>query len=144
LAPQEIFLQVRPNTKIAAWEAIIDVWYRNQLKETLPNLISKWEPRMGVKVKIIRAQKMKSRWGSYTPRDHYIRFSSNLAKKPPPCLEFVLEHELAHLLEPSHNRRFYDLMDQFMPEWKSHRDLLNNFPVKHVDLSQSELITISF
>jgi len=73
---------------------------------------------------------MKTRWGSCNPRAHTIRLNTELAKKPRECLEYVLVHELVHLLEPTHNARFLALMDQFMPKWPFHRDALNRLPVR--------------
>jgi len=131
LTPDSITLQIRPNSSITTREAIMDKWYQCQIKEALPPLISKWEPLMNVKVKKIHLQKMKTRWGSCNTHTHHIRLNTHLAKKPPICLEYVVVHELVHLLEPSHNQKFYALMDQFMPGWKSHRELLNKFPDRH-------------
>lgn len=76
-------------------------------------------------------QHMKTKWGSCNPRFHSIRINTELAKKPPECLEYVVVHEIAHLLEPTHNKRFIGLMDRFMSKWKFHRDLLNHLPIRH-------------
>jgi predicted metal-dependent hydrolase len=72
-------------------------------------------------------------WGSCNPRDRHIRLNTELARKPPECLEYVLVHELAHLLEPSHNARFIALMDRFLAGWRDARDQLNRLPISHVD-----------
>jgi len=125
LSPGEIILQVRPGSSTAARGAVIDAWYRRQLKEALPSLVTKWESLMGVKVKKLHVQKMKTRWGSCNTRTHHIRFNSELAKKPPEHLEYVVVHELVHLLEPSHNARFKSLMDHFLPNWRFYKDQLN-------------------
>jgi len=76
-------------------------------------------------------QRMKTKWGSCTPGFRSIRLNTELAKKPPECLEYVVVHELLHLLEPTHNQRFVALMDQFMPKWQHYRDMLNRLPVRH-------------
>jgi len=76
---------------------------------------------------------MKTRWGSCNPAARNIRLTTDLAKKPPECLEYIIVHELAHLLEPTHNARFTALMDHFMPGWQFHRDQLNQLPVSRED-----------
>jgi len=74
---------------------------------------------------------MKTQWGSCSPRSGYIRLNTDLAKKPPECLEYIVVHEMIHLLEPTHNSRFIALMDRFMPRWQFYRAELNRLPVKH-------------
>lgn len=127
----KIILQVRPETNKERKEAILEEWYREQLKEAVPSLIAKWEPLMGVTVRKFFVQRMKTRWGSCNQRTGSIRLNTELAKKRPECLEYVVVHEMAHLLEPSHNRRFLSLMDQFMPKWQFSRSELNQMPVRH-------------
>ncbi len=135
LEPERMILAVRPGTDWHRRQAIVDEWYRMLLREALPALIAKWEPIMGVRVRGYVIRKMKTRWGSCTPRTGRIRINTDLARKPPECLEYILVHEMAHLLEPSHNKRFVALMDQFMPKWRSHRDELNRLPVRHEEWS---------
>ena len=84
-----------------------------------------------MKVERFFAQRMKTRWGSCNPRLHSIRLNTDLAKKPPECLEYLIAHEMMHLLEPTHNRRFIALMDRFMPRWKYYQEELNRLPVRH-------------
>lgn len=74
---------------------------------------------------------MKTKWGSCNPNSRSIRLNTGLAKKPPECLEYIVLHELVHLLEPTHNARFVALMDQYMPKWQFYRDALNRLPVRH-------------
>lgn len=131
LEHDRMFLRVRPGTKEEKGEAILEEWYRERLKEAVPGLISKWEPLIGVKVAKLFVQRMKTKWGSCNTRAANIRLNSELAKKPRECLEYILVHEMVHLLEPTHNQRFISLMDQFMPKWQFHRDELNRFPVRH-------------
>jgi len=127
-----IYLHMPPGKlEVSARATVMDAWYRLLTKAALPDLLAKWEPRMNVRAKEVHVRKMKTRWGSCNTRTHHIRFSSELAKKPHECLEYVVVHELVHLLEPSHNRRFYHLMDQFMPDWKQFREKLNHFPSSH-------------
>ena len=111
-------LQTRPGATEAKRRSVVDEWYRQQVKEEASPLIQKWERKMGVSVENFTVRKMKTRWGSCTPASRTIRLNLELAKKSPECLEYVIVHELAHLLEPSHNSRFVALMDQFLPEWK--------------------------
>ena len=128
-----ILLQVRPGADEKKKQAILEEWYRRQLKQAAPPLIAKWEPLMGVKVERFFAQRMKTRWGSCNHSTRTIRLNSELAKKPQQCLEYIVVHEMAHLREPTHNARFVALMDQFMPNWQFYRDQLNRFPVSHED-----------
>ena len=126
-------LTVRPNADRDKRKEFMELWYRQLVREALPPLIAKWEPIMGVTVARCTVRKMKTRWGSCTPRTRRIRINTDLAKKPPECLEYILVHEMAHLLEPTHNERFVALMDQFLPKWRHCRDELNRLPVRHED-----------
>ena len=86
---------------------------------------------MHVKVEQLFVQKMKTKWGSCSPGSASIRLNTDLAKKPRECLEYIVVHEMAHLLEPTHNSRFIALMDLFMPNWRFYREGLNRLPVRH-------------
>lgn len=130
---KRMILQVRPGTSRQKRQAVVEEWYRDQLKEAVQPLIEKWQPRMGVSVRQVFVQKMKTKWGGCNPRAKSIRLNTELAKKPKECLEYILVHEMAHLLEPTHNDRFIVLMDQYMPRWKYYRDALNRLPVSHED-----------
>lgn len=99
----------------------LDNWYKNQMYALLPDLITRWQAIIGVEVKEWGIKKMKTRWGSCNTRVARIWLNLNLIKKPIGCLEYVLVHELVHLLEASHNARFYTLMTQFMPQWQDHQ-----------------------
>jgi predicted metal-dependent hydrolase len=131
LHPSALLLQVRPGTSQERKEALLDEWYRQQLKAAAPPLIAKWERLMGVKIDRLYIQKMKTKWGSCVPATRSIRLNTDLAKKPAHCLEYIVVHELTHLLEPTHNRRFTAYMDSFLPGWQSQRDALNRLPVRH-------------
>jgi predicted metal-dependent hydrolase len=131
LSHTHMVLRVRPGTNEAKRQAIVEAWYREQLKQAVPTLLAKWEPVLGVKVDRLFVQQMKTRWGSCNPGKRNIRLNTDLAKKPPECLEYITVHELAHLLEPTHNTRFIALMERFMPNWRLRRDLLNQLPVRH-------------
>ncbi len=131
LEPSTPLLQTRPGTPRVKRQAILEEWYRDQIKSELPPLIAKWEGLMGVQVTHFLVQKMKTKWGSCSPATRRIRLNTDLARKPPICLEYVLVHEMVHLLEPTHNQRFKSLMDQFMPSWRIYRNELNRLPVRH-------------
>lgn len=94
---------------------------RTYLNECLPPMIAHWEQVLGVKVQSWHLRDMKTRWGSCTPSTGRIRFALMLAQVPLPCIEYVVLHELVHLLEPSHNQRFHALMTQYMPDWRARR-----------------------
>lgn len=127
----ELLLSVPAGTGTAKRQALVEAWYRRQLMQALPPLIAKWELRMSVKVSRFSVRRMKTRWGSCTNRTRSLRFNTELARKPPPCLEYLVVHEMAHLLEPSHNARFKALMDRFLPDWKQVRNELNRSPLGH-------------
>ncbi len=131
LKHRKMVLCVRPGTDNKKKQAIIDSWYREQLKKAVPPLIARWEPLLGVKVERFFVQRMKTKWGSCNYKARNIRLNTELAKKPQECLEYVVIHEMAHLLEPTHNSRFIMLMDRFMPRWQFYRDKLNQLPVSN-------------
>ncbi|MDP2471866.1 MAG: SprT family zinc-dependent metalloprotease [Candidatus Palauibacterales bacterium] len=126
-------LQVRPRTNRDKRQAIVEKWYREQIRAAVPPLLARWEPRLGVRSKGFYVQQMKTRWGSCNPDARTIRLNTELATKPPERLEYIVVHELVHLLEPTHNARFVRLMDRHMPDWKFHRDALNLRPVRGED-----------
>lgn len=130
LSHRRMHLWVRPGTAEARREALVAEWYREQLKHAVPALLARWQPLMGVQVKRFFVQRMKTKWGSCNHRTHTIRLNTELARKPPECLEYIVVHELVHLLEPTHNARFVALMNQYMPQWRFYRDLLNRLPVR--------------
>ena len=108
-------------------------WHRSLLHAAIPRLIQKWEPKLGVSAHAYYLQRMKTKWGSCNPTSRAIRLNTDLAKKPPECLEYIVVHELAHMIEPSHNARFVSVMNLFMPKWQHYRDELNSLPVRHED-----------
>jgi hypothetical protein len=101
--------------------------------EAVALLIAKWEPKLGVTVARFFVQRMKTRWGTCNSEAHSIRLNTDLVRKPPECLEYIVVHEMCHLIEPTHNDRFVSLMNRFMPRWQVHRDVLNRLPVRHED-----------
>jgi predicted metal-dependent hydrolase len=129
----QLILSVRPGSEAKKKEEVLEEWYRKQLKEATSPLIAKWEGLIDVKVERVYVRRMKSRWGSCNPRKHSIRLNSNLAKKPRECLEYVIVHEMAHLLEPTHNGRFKALMDRYLPNWRALRKELKRGPLGYGD-----------
>ena len=131
LKHSKMILRVRPGTNDEMKQAIVAHWYREQIKAAVPDLIAKWEPMLGVKVERVFVQKMKTKWGSCNAATRSIRLNTELAKKPAQCLEYIVVHELAHLLERRHNDRFIALMDEYLPHWRQFRKQLNAAPLGH-------------
>lgn len=131
LKHSKLVISIRPCSTEEKKQAVLEDWYREQLKVAVPNLIAKWQPLMGVHVERFFIQRMKTKWGSCNASFGNIRINTELAKKPRECLEYIVVHEMVHLLEPTHNKHFVFLMDQFMPKWQFYRDELNRLPVRH-------------
>ncbi len=126
-------LRVRPGTSREKREAVLHHWYRQRLREQVPQLIAKWEPEIGVTVAEWGIKKMKTRWGTCNIDAGRVWLNLELAKKPQVCLEYVLVHEMVHLLERKHSNRFKQLMDSLMPQWRFYREELNRAPLSHED-----------
>jgi predicted metal-dependent hydrolase len=124
-------LFVRTGSDASQRERVLLAWYRKQIKDTLPAIIAKWEPLMGVSVADWGVKQMKTKWGTCNPLAGRIWLNLELAKKPAQCLEYVVVHEMVHLLERHHNERFSTLMDQFLPHWRIIRAELNRAPLGH-------------
>jgi predicted metal-dependent hydrolase len=106
-------------------------WYRKELRALVTRLLAKWQPVVGVRVADWRIKKMKTKWGSCNSEASRVWFNLELAKKPARCLEYVVVHELVHLLEPHHTVRFRALLDEFMPRWRMAQEELKNSPLSH-------------
>ena len=126
-------LSVRPGAVREKRQEILERWYRQQLRDQMPALLEKWEPNLGVQASEVRIKKMKTRWGTCNSEVGRIWLNLELAKKPLVCTEYILVHELAHLIERSHNERFRGLMDHLMPQWHLYRDQLNQAPLAHAE-----------
>lgn len=131
----QIELCVRPNTSVSKRHEIMNEWYRGQLKEQIPELMRKWQEKMHLDVREWQVKLMKTKWGSCNIEQRRIWLNLELAKKPIHCLEYIIVHELVHLLERHHNDTFRAYMDKFLPHWKQLRDELNHLPVSHADWS---------
>lgn len=130
---RRMILGVRPRTDRAARDEILAGWYRELVKAEVPDLIAKWELLLGTQVTQVFVQQMKTKWGSCNPRARTIRLNTELAKKPKDCLDYIVLHEMVHLLEAKHGERFIALMDRFMPSWQFLRQKLNRLPIRHED-----------
>jgi predicted metal-dependent hydrolase len=111
----------------------LNEWYRMELKKLIPELLSKWGRTIGVQVADWNIKHMKTKWGTCNIEKKRVLLNLELAKKPIHCLEYIIVHELVHLLERLHNERFLAYMDKFMPRWKYFREELNKLPVSHID-----------
>jgi predicted metal-dependent hydrolase len=131
LTHKAIQLHVRVGTDELKRQAILETWYRNQLREAAMPLIAKWESIIDVTVADLFIRRMKTKWGSCNHAACTIRLNTDLAKKPPECLEYLVVHEMIHIHEPTHNARFRSLMDLHLPNWEHLRQRLNELPVRH-------------
>ncbi|MBA3702352.1 MAG: SprT family zinc-dependent metalloprotease [Rubrobacter sp.] len=127
----ELTMQLRPGTDRDRREQLLNAWYRRRMKELVPDLIAKWQPIIGVEVADWGIKKMKTRWGSCNTRDNRVWLNLELAKKSLNCIEYVLVHEMVHLLERNHSEHFKALMDKFLPQWQLYRDELNQAPLSY-------------
>jgi len=126
---KRITLVVKPGSDAAAREDVMRKWQRGLLHEVVPVLIRRWEPRLEVSVSRYYLQRMKTRWGSCNHQARHIRLNTELVKKPKDWLEYVVVHEMAHLLEPDHGERFVALLDRHRPAWRESRAELNELPL---------------
>lgn len=126
-----IDLYARPGSDTAQRERILLAWYRKQLRELVPPLITKWELILGVNVADWGIKQMKTKWGTCSIEACRIWLNLELAKKPIRCLEYIVVHELIHLLERHHNDRFTALMEKYLPSWRFLREELNREPLAH-------------
>lgn len=118
-------MAVSPNTTLANRERLLADYYRQEIKQRIPDLLAKWQPVIGRNVDYWGIKRMKTRWGSCNPATARIWLNLELAKKPTQCLEYVLVHELVHLLEANHGKHFIAYMDKFLPNWHSIQQQLN-------------------
>jgi predicted metal-dependent hydrolase len=129
VSPRRLTLQVRPGSSAQKRAEVMHEWHKAQLHAVLPDLIAKWERKLGVRVAGYFLQRMKTKWGSCNPRKRNIRLNTELVKKPKDLLEYVVVHEMAHLLEPNHNERFVAVLDRHWPQWRESRLELNALPL---------------
>jgi predicted metal-dependent hydrolase len=135
LGKKHLTLQIKPGTTKDQREHHLNHWYRKKLKEVIPPLIDKWQRKMNVEVDAWGVKSMKTKWGSCNIEARRIWLNLELAKKPMECLEFIVVHEMVHLLERKHNEIFIAYMDKFLPKWKLYKNELNKLPVSHIQWS---------
>lgn len=133
LRHRTLVLAVKQGAGLTAREAVLSRWYRDQVRERASSMLERWSRTLGLDAPRLHVQHMKTKWGSCSPTRQSIRLNTELAKKPPGCLEYIVVHELVHLLEPTHNERFKALMRTFLPEWEDRRRELNALPIRHED-----------
>jgi predicted metal-dependent hydrolase len=129
LSHRSITLTVRPGSSNAKRAAVMHEWHKSLLHEVVPELIRRWEPKLGVAVAGYFLQRMKTRWGGCNHRERNIRLNTELVKKPKDLLEYVVVHEMIHLIEPTHSERFLMLMSKHYPAWCEARAELNELPL---------------
>lgn len=135
LRHSSIELQIRPDSGVEKMKTILDNWYRERLKEIVPGLIAKWEKKIQVQVNEFGIKRMKTRWGTCNRDAKRIWLNLELARKSGECLEYIVVHEMVHLLERNHNYRFISLMNGFMPKWRFYKEELNRSPLRHENWS---------
>lgn len=131
VAKAKITLFVQPDTSRDNRMLLLNEYYRAQMKETTAQLLEHWQPVLGVQANSWGVKRMKTKWGSCNIKAARIWLNLDLARKAPECLEFIVVHELVHLLERHHNERFMTLMDKYLPDWRERRNLLNSSPLAH-------------
>lgn len=117
---------------------LLDRWYREQLRQTIPALIAKWEGEMNVTVPKWTIRRMKTKWGSCNRESRHLWLNLELAKKHPGCLEYIVVHEITHFFERHHSQRFAELMDERLPGWRARRDELNGSPLADEEWGRDE------
>lgn len=122
-------LHVRPGATTQQRLAVLDGWYRRLLRGTLEPMLTGWQATIGVTPVFWGIKRMKTKWGACNHDDRRVWLNSELAKKPIGCIEYIVVHELVHLIEPTHSRRFVELMDRFLPDWRSRRAQLSSSPL---------------
>ena len=126
---RRIIVNVRPGSSRAKREAVMHAWHRSLLHDAVPELIRRWEPKLGVEVAAYFLQRMKTKWGGCNRRARSIRLNTELVKKPKDLLEYVVVHEMLHLIAPTHSEQFFTLMNKHYPAWREARIELNELPL---------------
>lgn len=128
-----LVIAVPANIDAATRRRALENWYRQELRDQIPELIARWEPKIGRTVASWQIKRMKTKWGSRNREAARLWSNVELAKKDPRCLEYLVVHEMVHLLERGHGERFTAHMDRLLPDWRSRRDQLNGAPLAHED-----------
>ncbi len=133
LSHKHITLTIRPGSSQEKRADVVHEWHKRLLHDAVPPLIARWEHKLGVKVTGYYLQRMKTKWGSCNHQAGNIRLNTELVKKPKDLLEYIIVHEMAHLIEPTHSERFIHLLDLHHPSWREAREELNALPLKAED-----------
>jgi predicted metal-dependent hydrolase len=128
-----IDFHLKPGTQREQRHKIMSEWYRKQLKKLIPEFVAKWQKVMNIQIVQWQVKQMKTKWGSCNVEQRRIWLNLELSKKPVHCLEYIIVHEMVHLLERNHNERFVAYMDKFLPNWKALKKELNKLPVSHAN-----------
>ena len=124
-------LNINKATSLEGCRELLKGWYRKEMKRILPGVVRKWEIKTGLQVEFFGIKRMKTKWGSCNPLHRRIWLNLELIKKPINCLEYVVVHEMVHFLERTHNDNFLFYMNRIMPNWRTFRDQLRQFPLAH-------------
>src|SRR3990167_9349546 len=122
---KKMVLSVNPKSQLLKREQVVQDWYRNELRNILTDLIDKWQKKIGVKADYWGIRRMKTRWGTCDEKTNRLWFNLELIKKPERCIQYVVVHELIHLIEIKHNDKFVELINKYLPKWRSEKDELN-------------------
>lgn len=126
---KRITLAVRPGSDSGKRGEVVHAWHKTLLHAQVPQIIRRWQPKLGVEVRGYFLQRMKTKWGSCNHRKGHIRLNTELVKKPKDLLEYVIVHEMVHLIEPTHSERFIGILDEKYPTWREARGELNDLPL---------------
>jgi predicted metal-dependent hydrolase len=133
---KRLTLSVRPGSDHAKRATIIHEWHKSLLHEFIPPLITRWEAKLGVHVVAYFLQRMKTKWGSCNHEAGHIRLNTELVKKPKDLVEYVVVHEMVHLIEPTHSERFVSILTKHFPSWREARAELNELPLSAEDWNE--------
>lgn len=126
----KMILSVRDSKNFESKKRVLEKFYRDELKAKIEKMLEIWESKIGVKSSSVKILKMKTKWGSCNIKDGNIIINYELAKKPLECLEYIIVHELVHMLERHHNKNFIAYMDKFLPNWRTVKSILNALPLE--------------
>lgn len=132
---KNIDLYIKPFTPISKRQKVMNKWYREEIKKLIPEIVENWEKRIGITINEWRVKSMKTKWGSCNIHERRIWINLELAKKPVYLLEYIIVHEMVHLLERKHNEIFLSYMNQYMPDWEKRKKELNKLPLGHAEWS---------
>lgn len=136
--PNKIIMRVPEGTDEATRERVMTEWYRREIKRVLPSILQQCQDKIGVTANECKVKNMRTRWGTCNSKDKRIWINLQLVKKPIECLEYVMTHELVHLIEKNHTHRFHALVEQHFPGWRDARKLLTEMPLDYIESGEHE------